>query len=172
MSDHALAQFLFGLRVVGSHHEAGVSIPNYTVVTEHRAFDKVIPSNFFSSPEAENISAVLFSNSGTIAKFNRMGHQDPKLRHSSIRMWREGLRYDFDPGATRPLPFSYEVGDGQHWEGWAEGLSLFLNPNARIPFQPEVLGVSTTKLESGQFASEIVGFHPFKSKTVTVKLED
>jgi hypothetical protein len=34
---------------------------------------KVIPSGFFDLPGPENVSAVLFSNSGTISKFNRMG---------------------------------------------------------------------------------------------------
>ena len=44
-------------------------------VDSHVSEERVIPSNFFALPGAENISAVLFTNSGTHGKFTRMGFQ-------------------------------------------------------------------------------------------------
>ena len=42
-------------------------------IKEHVWGTKIIPSGFFRLPDVENVSAVVFSNSGTISKFNRMG---------------------------------------------------------------------------------------------------
>jgi hypothetical protein len=44
-----------------------------TRVNEHVYGTRRKPSGFFSLPDSENISAVLFSDGGTISKFNRMG---------------------------------------------------------------------------------------------------
>lgn len=45
----------------------------YRRVDVHRWGPKEIPAGFFRLPGAENISAVIFNNSATISKFNRMG---------------------------------------------------------------------------------------------------
>ena len=39
----------------------------------HTFKGKTIESGFFSLPDAENVSAVVFSNAGTLAKFDRIG---------------------------------------------------------------------------------------------------
>jgi hypothetical protein len=41
----------------------------------HKVGKKTIPSGFFFQPNSEYVSAVLFSASGTISKFNRIGRQ-------------------------------------------------------------------------------------------------
>lgn len=45
----------------------------YTPIQEHVYKNRKKPSGFFTLPDSENISAVLFSDGGTISKFNRMG---------------------------------------------------------------------------------------------------
>lgn len=52
-------------------------------IAEHRWVSKTLPSGFFSQPDAENISAVLYNNSATISKLARMGMVARKLR----RVW-------------------------------------------------------------------------------------
>jgi len=65
-----LLQYLYGLRPATGSKVGEVT---YIGITEHIFDGKEIPSRFFFQPECENVSAVLFSNSGTISKFNRMG---------------------------------------------------------------------------------------------------
>ena len=98
-------------------------------IAAHRDGDKVIPSGFFDLPEADNVSAVIFSNEGTIPKFNRMGFDFAK--HSGVRMVRVGLMMDFDPSATVPAVFGFLVGD--FGEEWGHGMSVYHNPNAKHP---------------------------------------
>jgi hypothetical protein len=52
-------------------------IITHTPIDKHKSGTKETPSAFFAQPNAENVSAVLFSNSGTIPKFNRMGTRAP-----------------------------------------------------------------------------------------------
>jgi hypothetical protein len=95
-------------------------------VHRHVFGNKEIPSNFFSSPDSEHISAVLFCNSGTVMKFNRMGfHVD---RYPALRMVRQGFRHDPDPAAFMPRGFAHMVGDVS--EDWLDGAVVFHNPAA------------------------------------------
>jgi hypothetical protein len=111
-------------------------------IDKHKSGTKEIPSGFFAQPDAENVSAVLFSNSGTIPKFNRMGHQGAYHRHA-VRMIRWGTSYRFDPNSAWPEMFLYEVGDpSQGLESWREGTVLFLNPRAKHPVPRGWLGAS------------------------------
>jgi hypothetical protein len=116
---------------VASPAGAEVELEHYDV-THHEVGRKRIPSGFFGLPGAEHISAVLFNNAGTLSKFNRMAYSRDRFPH--IRMIRSGACHDEDPTATTPKAFAYEV--GAHPETWAEGLSVFHNPNAlfELPF--------------------------------------
>jgi len=79
------------------------------------------------------VSAVLYCNSGTIPKFNRMGHQGA-YSNNKVRMIRWGTSYRYDPNSTSPKMFLYEVGDpSQGLESWREGTVLIHNPRARHP---------------------------------------
>jgi len=75
---------------------------------------------------------VLFSNSATISKFNRMGKLagfgDPSV---SIR--RVGYLHDHDPNAVRPIPFNIAVDPKCYSEDWSDGLSMYHNPCALYP---------------------------------------
>jgi hypothetical protein len=132
-SDFPLVRYLFGqdAKVVSM---PGESVRLETVKVETHSAWKTIPSGFFNLPEAENVSAVLFSNEGTLPKFGRMGFSFG--RHTSVRMWRVGTCIDFDPRATYPSAFGYLVGDAP--EEWAHGAYLYHNPNAKFPIPLDV----------------------------------
>jgi hypothetical protein len=74
-SDNALASYLYGLRHSASWTKDGKLIITSENVTTHQLGEKTIPSGFFNQPRTEFISAILFTNSGTSAKFTRMGYQ-------------------------------------------------------------------------------------------------
>jgi hypothetical protein len=137
-------------------------------VAEHKTKLKRIPSGFFAQPGAENVSAVLFSNSGTIPKFNRMGFEGA-YRNAAVRMIRFGTAYRDDPNATLPEPFMYEVGDPD-WTGetWHEGTALIKNPNAVHPVPDNWIGAGAEDdLVDGRIVSTLAeGFHPYASMTL------
>ena len=120
-----LVQYLYGTR----QHEANGSI-SYSPIKEH-TWGKTIPSGFFYQPDAENISAVLFSDSGTISKFNRMGKL-AEFGDLSVTMVREGERYA-TARSEAPEPFRVLVEPGKYKETWAEGVWIFHNPTAKVP---------------------------------------
>jgi hypothetical protein len=67
-TDTALAELLYGLRTTGQRR-ADRTLEIITTPIEQHSGSKTIPSNFFGQPGAEHISAVLWSNSGTVGKF-------------------------------------------------------------------------------------------------------
>jgi hypothetical protein len=167
-SSSALGSYLFGIRQRWYHDEAGKLIITPEAISAHRNGTKQIPSGFFNQLDAENVSAILFCNSGTVPKFNRMGHQGA---HSSpnVRMLRYGTCYSWAPEAAKPEPFIYEVGDPlQGKETWGEGAVVFHNPNARHPLPPAWLGASSEeRLEGGNICATILqDFHPYMSLTL------
>ena len=72
-SSSALTAYLYGIRHTWTKDSSGkLNIETISIKTHHWKH-KTITSNFFSQPGAEHVSAVLFSNSATLSKFNRMG---------------------------------------------------------------------------------------------------
>jgi hypothetical protein len=133
----------------------------------HRWGAKEIRSGFFEQPDTENVSAVIFSNSGTISKFNRMGviagFGSPRLR-----LTREGLAVDHDPNATAPKKFRALVNNPDYRESWSEGLNVWHNPKAKHPLDPEFIPYAAHHylLPDGNVQSTTPEFHPFSSITI------
>lgn len=133
-SSVALSQYLYGQEHKWYFTEKGELVISSTPLDHHEGH-KRIPSGFFKQPGAENVSAVLFCNTGTIPKFARMGQQG-KYRSDGVRMIRYGFCYDHDPNAAVPQPFLYEVGDPESGvETWREGTVLMHNPAALHPLE-------------------------------------
>jgi hypothetical protein len=75
-SDTALSRYVYGLEQSGTWTESGDNLEiTASSVQEHVIGPKVVPSGLFSHPASEFLSGVLFTNSGTHAKFSRMGYQ-------------------------------------------------------------------------------------------------
>lgn len=150
------------------HHDAeGRLVIEPRRVTEHRWVDKVIPSGFFDLPEAENVSAVLFNNSATLSKFNRMGFI-AGFGSRRVRMIRNGFALNPDPNAALPTPFIHDI-DENYWETWSEGLDIFHNPRALHPLDPRHFptAVHHTLHPDGQVSTRRLTdeFHPLASIT-------
>ena len=135
-------------------------------VSEHRWRNKTIPSCFFDLPGAENVSAVLSSNSGTISKFERMGVV-AGLGSKRIRVCRQGTVYDHDPDAEVPSTFSVEVTERAYSESWAEGLNVYHNPKALFPISESMLPGPGHHwlLPDGQSSAMLPEWHVIASRT-------
>ena len=166
-SDSALITYLYGLNHHPTWDERGNLVVQQTQVTRHKHKEKDIPSGFFNQPDAENASAVIFSNSGTIAKFQRMGYASGVYPQIAT-MRRAGCCYDWTPNAHAPAWFHYEVGDPDYPETWGQGLTIHHNPRAKIPLDMDVFdGFYQGWINKDcQYVSEVPDFHPFASKTV------
>ncbi len=167
-SGQALGPYLYGKRWKAILDGHGRLRTVAETINTHTWNDKTIPSGFFFQPDAENVSAVLFSNSATISKFNRMGKL-AGFGNTNIRMIRQGTCYNHDPNATAPLPFSVEVIPGKYKESWGQGLDMFHNPRAKHPVDPELFpGIAHHFLDGDVMRSIIPEFHPYSSITLVI----
>jgi hypothetical protein len=126
----ALWPYLYG-------HRVSYEIVDGQLVTkaqkgeDHVFGEKLVPTGFFDLPRAENISGVLFSNAGTLSKFDRMGvgagFGDPNHRY-----FRMGVRLDPDPNTVHGVRFMEEI-EVNHDERWGDELQFFHNPKAKNP---------------------------------------
>lgn len=159
----ALAEYLYGMRSRKVITTTGTTVEEVSI-TGHAYGNKIIPSGFFQQPYSENISAVLFSNSGTISKFHRMG-KIAGFGDQSVKMFRTGKRYDHGEGIIEPTDFSFEINE---WvkETWSEGVSIFHNPNAKTPLPEESFPlVAHHFIENGRMVSHLPEFFPLVSVT-------
>ncbi len=164
-TDSALPPYLYGYDWEWHHDTAGRLVVTPRKVATHRWGDKEIPSGFFDLPDAENVSAVVFSNSGTISKFNRIGLL-AGFGSKRLVLTRMGTAYDPNPDSVAPLAFRRIVGAPGYHETWGEGLNVFHNPNAKRPLDPEMLpGAAHHRLREGRMASITPDRHPFGSIT-------
>lgn len=87
---------------------------------------------FFGLPDADNVSAVIFSNVGTIAKFNRMG-KIAGFGSNNVKIIQIAEIFNPDPKADKSMPFASLVEQGKHTEYWDSGINIYHNPNAKYP---------------------------------------
>ncbi|MGO4480297.1 hypothetical protein [Rhizobium sp. 2TAF27] len=138
-SHSALWPYLYGKRVVFEPKEEGGGYWRMVNGEEHIYGGKTIPTGFFDLPGAENVSAVVFSNAGTLPKFNRMGLRAGFVPENHL-YFRQGYRYDPSPEAYVGIPFHEDILSPDYEEYWSDELQVFHNPNARNPISPETFG--------------------------------
>lgn len=161
----ALLEYLYGVTHDFLYDEAGQLVITPLKLETHEYQGKVIPSGFFFQPNAEHVSAVLFSSSGTISKFNRMGRL-AGFGPDNQRMFRSGVRHTHDANAALPTPFLFEIRQGVVQETWTEGLVMFHNPNAKHPIDPGMFpDIAHHRFQDGQIYSLVPEFHPYSSFT-------
>ena len=167
-TDNSLGRYLYGLRHYPDWAENGELIVKSENIEKHAWGSKVIPSNFFEQPNAEYISAIIFSNSGTYPKFNRMGYQAGYHR-GNIKVVRRGVCYDPTPNAAKPIPFAYDLDNSPVTETWGQGLMVFHNPNALIPLPLDYFpDAGQTYIKNGQMLADLPRFHPYMSQTLFI----
>lgn len=132
-SQNSLITYLYGYTYDHSYDEKGELIIHPIKVEKHIKGEgyNTIPSGFFFQDNSENISAVLHSSCATISKFSRIGKQCG-LDESDALMYRIGSVHNPDPNASKPNVFQYLVTE-ENSEPWAEGVTVFHNPNAKYP---------------------------------------
>lgn len=160
-----LTRYLFGIEFsyyYDSNNQLKITTKS---VASHTYKGKTIPSGFFNQPDSENVSAVLFSNSATLSKFNRIG----KLAgygNSEVKFVRMGICHDHNPNASSPKRFSFDVETGSYDELWGEGLAMFHNPNALHPVDINLFpSIAHHQLKDGNIVSYLPDFHPYSSIT-------
>lgn len=165
----ALIDYLYGVHHDHHYDEFGKLIITPQKIDKHIVGAKEIPSGFFFQPNTENISAIMFSASGTISKFNRMGKQ-AGFGESNVRMFRVGTYHDHDPNASLPKTFTYEV-DETCEETWGEGLNMFHNPNALHPVPEELFpSIAHHRFENDIVVSHLPEFHVYSSMTTIMNV--
>jgi hypothetical protein len=161
----SLTEYLYGVSHDFSVDEHGQLIINPLKIKTHEYGGKKIPSGFFQQPDSEFVSAILFSSSGTISKFNRMGFLAGFSRPGRI-MIRQGLKHRHDPNAVMPDVFVHDYSSDTVKETWAEGLSMFHNPNARHPVDVGLFrGIAHHFFRDGQIESFLPELHVYNSMT-------
>lgn len=167
-SSSALFEYLYGITHEFTRGDDGRLIISALKIEYHEHEGKKIPSGFFYLPDAVNVSGVLFSASGTLSKFNRMGRL-AGFGVKNMKLVRYGVCHDHDPNAALPRKFVKEIAPGVSKESWGEGLSLFHNPNARHPVPEEMFpSIAHHKLVDGQIRSVLPEFHPYSSITMNM----
>ncbi|MCD0279380.1 hypothetical protein JWH04_10580 [Xanthomonas melonis] len=169
-----LGIYLYGTDHAWHHDSQGQLIIEPIPIAEHRWGEKVIPSGFFNLLGAENVSAVIFNNSATLPKLNRMGFiAGFGSRH--VAMIRAGFELNRDPNAAAPLPFVREV-DADYHETWSEGMDIFHNPRALHPLDPRHFPTAQHHYlqDDGQVSTLtlVEAFHPLSSTTVILVSND
>lgn len=125
---------------------------------------------FFDLPDSENISAIIFSNLGTISKFNRMG-KVAGFGSKDVKIFQIGEIYNPDPTKTVPIQFTSIVEPSKHCEYWGDGINIYHNPNAKIPLDEEMFPSSLHHhLIDNTLVTTIDEFstHPFWSLNFTI----
>jgi hypothetical protein len=74
VTDAALSTYVYGIQQTGELVQDAFKIETQPVL-EHIVSAKATPSGFFQQPNVEHISGILFTNSGTQAKFTRMAYE-------------------------------------------------------------------------------------------------
>lgn len=168
-SHSALWPYLYGHRVEWELIDGQLktqAIKNGT----HTFGMKTIPSGFFDQPGTENVSAVLFSNAGTIAKFDRIGVV-AGFGAPDHKYYRIGFKYDPAPNAVRGQPFHVDVAAPEYSEGWSDELQIFHNPNAKIPLDHAWLsGLAQFYFKNDQEFSLVPEHHVWSSMTMLMRL--
>ncbi|MBD8707322.1 glycosaminoglycan attachment protein [Pseudomonas sp. CFBP 13711] len=164
-SSPALMEYLYAISHDASFDDKNQLVIEPQKIETHEYQGKTIPSGYFFQPGAENVSAVLFSASGTISKFNRMGRLAGFGRADQLIV-RWGTKHRHDPNAAIPDPFLVTIEQGAVTETWAEGLSMFHNPNAKHPVDPNMFpGIAHHWFDDGQINSVLPSFHVYNSFT-------
>jgi hypothetical protein len=128
---------LYGIDYVAPVVTPGRLDATVVEIQHHKRGTKEIPSGFFAQPDGENVSAVLFTNQGTLGKFTRMAF----LRGMSppgLMVDRFGFAFDPDPEAIDPIAFAYRMTDPMFDESWSSGAWLFHNPSASRPLRVDM----------------------------------
>jgi hypothetical protein len=171
-SREALPTYLYG---IFAHAEEG---PRGRVAVgtpvEQLIGEQAIPAGLFRDPAMASLSAVIFSNAATLAKFNRMGFL-AGWRPPGLTMRREGLFFDNTPGALTAVPFDLDILSDEyaelwpHGEAWCLELEVYHNPLAARPIAFDLIPGATHWFElNGELVCSTIWEHQVLSSVTTL----
>lgn len=167
-TQEALWLYLFGSRIEWEFVDGSLSVRSVKIGS-HKYKGKTVETGFFDLPGAENVSAVVFSNAGTLAKFDRMG-VDAGFAPDDHRYFRIGMRLDPDPNAVVGTPFSDQI-VADCSEGWSDEIQVFHNPKARLPLSLDAFaGTTQHRFEDGNHVAYSVGTPVLSSQTLIMRI--
>ena len=171
-SSTALLNYLYGVSHDFQFSEDGKLVISPLKIDFHEYKGKKIPSGFFFTEDTEHVAAVLFSATGTISKFIRMGKL-AGFGDQSIKILYHGTCHKHDPNAALPDRFLFEI-DENYEETWGEGVSIFHNPRALHPLSRDVFPSAAHHYmaDDGQIVSYLPEFHPYNGMTVMLQATD
>ena len=165
---HPLIRYLYDLALIETD-ESGAISPTDASVGYHRGDTKTIKSGWFYDPEAVHISAVMWTNCGTVPKFYRMA-AGLGLGAPGWEIHRFGTELDPRPGATKPALFVERAEPGS--ESWEEGLVVMHNPRANIPLPMAAFeGVTQIRLADDGLSFDLPGRQIFNQSSVPHPVE-
>ncbi len=158
-----LVRYLYDKALVEVDSAGAVSTTD-AAVGYHVGDTKTIKSGWFGDEEAAFISAVMWSNTGTVGKFNRMA-ASLGLGASGWEIHRFGTQLDPRPGATEPARFIERVEPGG--EPWEEGMVIMHNPNAKFPLPVSAFSGVTQMSQVGNALSiDLVGRQIYNQRSM------
>lgn len=147
-SHTAVSIYLYGRSAIVAVDENGSKKGTEKLVAE---FDKggVTIAPFFEQPDTEHVSAVIFSNAGTISKFNRMGVR-AGFGDRFVRLVRRGGWHNPEPGAFDAIPFEIDIESPHYSEAWEDELEMYHNPKALHPIDEALFpGIAHFRIDNG-----------------------
>lgn len=130
----AIPIYLYGVGASVGVDAGGKRFGVEKTVSQWKAGAKTVDRPFFWQPDTEHVSAVLFSNAGTVSKFNRMGVR-AGFGDRMVSLVRKGGLSDPSPGAFDPIPFDIDIESPDYQERWPDELEMYHNPNALVPIE-------------------------------------
>ncbi|MDE0131018.1 MAG: hypothetical protein OXM62_06060 [bacterium] len=163
---HPLVRYLYDKALTEVDSTGTVSITDADV-GYHVGDTKTIESGWFGNEDAAFISAVMWSNTGTVAKFSRMA-AGLGLGPPGWEIHRFGTELDPHPGATEPARFFERVQAGG--EPWEEGMVIMHNPNAKNPLPGSAFtGVTQINQVNDQLSIDPVGRQIFQQRSILTR---
>jgi hypothetical protein len=129
--NRAINRVLFGYDGESRNEETG-KLESHWMKEIKKPNGADIPLAYFTNPQMENLSAILFSNTATFAKVQAL------IGSSDFRRLFRALRFDAN---TRQLVQSVHEGAEYH-ETLLDGLSVYYNPFAKYPLPRALFGGS------------------------------
>ena len=162
-SREALPTYLYGILAQVEERPSGRVAVGTPV--EQLSGDSGIPAGLFRDPAMAWLSAVIFSNAATLAKFNRMGFL-AGWRPPGLSMRRQGVLFDRTPGALVPMQFDLDILSDEyaalwpHGEAWCVELEVYHNPLATRPMAFDLIPGATHWFElNGELVCSTVWEH-------------
>ena len=169
-SDTALVEYAYAIRQTADWSEDGDLVLTNAKVESHTLGEKSVTSGFFNLLGSEHVSALVFSNSGTYAKFSRMGYQSG-FGNDVLKIKRVGRVYNELPDAMDASLFEYDMDDPNVVEPWGQGLTVLHNPKAIAPLPEEFFPAAKEHVFSnGHVLTSPGGWHPFNSDTLVLDM--